>query len=329
MPMRSPLSTWAFVGLAAAAATPRTQSRREPVIDMHVHAYPSDWVRRVLERTATDKERLPDPPNPVTGRRSGAQTDDALLQATLAAMAQSNIVHAVASGPLATVYRWKAADPERILGAPLFPLPRLAPFPELPQLAEDYATGRLFAMGEVTAPYGGLAPSDEALEPYFDLCEKRGIPVGVHTGLAIPAATYDCCPGFRIELCNPLHVEPVLARHPKLRLYLMHAGYPYLEATIAVLGAYPDVQADLAAIDWLLPEAEFHDYLRRLVRAGLGKRLLFGTDQIVWPDAFELAISRIESAPFLTREQKRDILYNNAARFLRLGPEPPAARSSS
>jgi uncharacterized protein len=28
-----------------------------------------------------------------------------------------------------------------------------------------------------------------------------------------------------------------------------------------------------------------------------------------------------EEAPFLSREQKRDILYNNAARFLRLSEE--------
>jgi predicted TIM-barrel fold metal-dependent hydrolase len=29
-------------------------------------------------------------------------------------------------------------------------------------------------------------------------------------------------------------------------------------------------------------------------------------------------IQSIETAPFLTAEQKRDIFYNNAARFLRL-----------
>jgi uncharacterized protein len=32
----------------------------------------------------------------------------------------------------------------------------------------------------------------------------------------------------------------------------------------------------------------------------------------------KLALEGIETATFLTAEQKRDILYNNAARFLRL-----------
>ena len=35
----------------------------------------------------------------------------------------------------------------------------------------------------------------------------------------------------------------------------------------------------------------------------------------------EVAIDSITNAPFLSEEQKRDILYNNAARFLRLTPE--------
>jgi uncharacterized protein len=35
----------------------------------------------------------------------------------------------------------------------------------------------------------------------------------------------------------------------------------------------------------------------------------------------ERAVAVIEEAPFLSEEQKRDILYNNAARFLRLADE--------
>jgi predicted TIM-barrel fold metal-dependent hydrolase len=51
---------------------------------------------------------------------------------------------------------------------------------------------------------------------------------------------------------------------------------------------------------------------------------MFGSDQMVWPGAIEIAIANVESANFLTPEQKRDIFYNNAARFLRLSPEEMA-----
>ena len=37
-----------------------------------------------------------------------------------------------------------------------------------------------------------------------------------------------------------------------------------------------------------------------------------------WPESIGLAIEGIESAEFLSTEQKRDLFYNNAARFLRL-----------
>jgi predicted TIM-barrel fold metal-dependent hydrolase len=42
---------------------------------------------------------------------------------------------------------------------------------------------------------------------------------------------------------------------------------------------------------------------------------------MIWPGIIEPSIQSIEEAPFLTKEQKRDILYNNAARFLRLSKE--------
>ena len=39
------------------------------------------------------------------------------------------------------------------------------------------------------------------------------------------------------------------------------------------------------------------------------------------PEGIGLAVEAIEKADFLSPEQKRDILYNNAARFLRLSPD--------
>jgi predicted TIM-barrel fold metal-dependent hydrolase len=48
---------------------------------------------------------------------------------------------------------------------------------------------------------------------------------------------------------------------------------------------------------------------------------MFGSDQMIWPGIIEPAIKVIEDAPFLTSAQKRDIFYNNAARFLRLSKE--------
>ena len=48
---------------------------------------------------------------------------------------------------------------------------------------------------------------------------------------------------------------------------------------------------------------------------------MYGSDQMIWPEVIGETIEAIEDADFLTEEQKRDILYHNAARFLRLTDE--------
>jgi predicted TIM-barrel fold metal-dependent hydrolase len=125
-------------------------------------------------------------------------------------------------------------------------------------------------------------------------------------------------PAFRSAAGNPLLLEDVLVRHPRLRLYVENAGYPYADQMIAVMYQYPQLYADVSTITWVIPRTAFYDYLETFVRAGLGKRLMFGSDQMRWPEKIKEAISAIEQAPFLTDGQKRDIFFNNAARFLRI-----------
>ena len=94
-----------------------------------------------------------------------------------------------------------------------------------------------------------------------------------------------------------------------------------LDDTLAMLWTHPQLYVDVGAISFIIPRAGFHDYLRRIVEAGFGKRVLFGSDQVVFPDLIDVAIGSIETAGFLDQSQKRDILYNNAARFLRLSQD--------
>lgn len=88
-----------------------------------------------------------------------------------------------------------------------------------------------------------------------------------------------------------------------------------------MLYSHPQVYVDIADLTPYQPRQAFYNYLQRIVEAGFGNRVMFGSDQMVWPEAIERAIASIEEAPFLSEQQKRDILYNNAARFLRLSEE--------
>ena len=120
---------------------------------------------------------------------------------------------------------------------------------------------------------------------------------------------------------NPLAISDVIRQHPKIRIYVENAGWPFLEEMISTMYVYPNVYAYLSTISWIIPRNVFHQYLKDLVEAGLAKRLMFGSDQMIWPETIALAIDAINSAEFLSEEQKRDIFYNNAARFLRLSEE--------
>ena len=166
-------------------------------------------------------------------------------------------------------------------------------------------------------------PSDPQFEPYFALAEELGIPVGIHTGTSAPRSAFGdpangARPRFRLRYGNPLLLEDMLVRHPKLRVFMMHMGDPWLSETLAMLKMYPDLYLDLSVKNWVSPREVFHHYLKALMDAGYGDRLMFGSDQALWPEAIGLAIEGIESADFLTEDQKRDIFYNNAVRFFRL-----------
>jgi len=275
-----------------------------PIIDMHMHAFPAGYMGEV------------NMPNPVTGKPAAVASDEELMRATLKEMRRYHIVKAVASGPAEVVNRWKLEEPKRIIGGVHFD--EVTSLPDVQQLRQRFIAGQLGVLGELAAQYVGLTLNDSLFEPYLALAEKLDIPVGVHTGLGPEGTPYACCPKFRVTYGNPILLEDVLVKHPKLRLYIMHGGWPYLQETKAIMAVYPQVYADLAVINWILPREEFHDYLKGLIRAGLGKRIMFGSDQMVWPEAIGMAIEGIESAQFLSMEQKRDIFYNNAVRFLRL-----------
>ena len=263
---------------------PLQAQQRGPIIDMHLHAEPGDSLR----------------------------------QAVVALMDKSNIVTAFLShrGSLDEVFEWAEALPGRFIASPMVWDPADL---DLARLRREYEAGRFGGMGEIASQYSGIAADDPVLEPIFALAEEFDVPVLIHSHGTGAPGTAD----FRIELGRPTRIEEVLVRHPTLRIYIEQSGFPFLEETIALMYRYPNVYGDLS---WHQePREGWEWYLRGLLDAGLGRRLMFGSDAA--PTRLQLIsqnVDLIESASFLTDEQKVDILYNNAARFLRLSEEEVA-----
>jgi predicted TIM-barrel fold metal-dependent hydrolase len=313
------------------------QKRPVPVIDMHLHALrandqgpaplyvgapfrdlgihdPKDDFREVFMKALKTKMWAD------TSIRSPT-TDDSMRQMTLAVLDRHN-VYAVTSGDIETVRGWKKESPRRIINSVDWNF-GLAGRTGLTtdSLEKLFQSGEFSVFGEISIQYEGYSASDSAFEPYLAMAERLDIPVGIHVGCGPPGAPYIFAKNYRAKLHSPLLLEEALLRHPKLRVYAMHAGWPMLDDMLATLYTHPQLYVDVGVICYMIPRKEFYFYLERLVNAGFGKRIMFGSDNMVWPQAIELGIQAINNAPFLSAQQKRDILFNNAARFLRLTPE--------
>lgn len=293
---------------------------------MHLHAHALSMYGTPPPAVCTNDQDILfpglDPRDPVTPQRvkscarplSAPGSDEELVKETLYKLARYNI-RAVTSGPLDQVSKWHETAPDRIIPA--------LPFDDYDRREPDalrhlFKERRFAVFAEISAQYHGLSPADESLKPYFALAEELDIPVGIHLGEGPPGASYRGYPNYRARLSSAFMLEDVLVRHPRLRVYVMHYGSPLVEDMMSMLLAHPQLYVDVAGNNWMLPRTQFHDHLRRLVEAGFAKRIMFGSDAMIWPGTIDIAVQSIEAATFLSHEQKRDIFYGNAARFLRL-----------
>ena len=291
-------SSGVFFGTAVLAES------RMPVIDMHIHAFEGDWT---IENT---------PINPATKKPSAASTGSELMAETLAIMNRYNVTKGIVSGSLNAVQKWTETDPQRFIGSPLFPVGfgvnSKDEWPDVSVLKEELRKGRIGALGEITTQYAGLPANTPKLDLYYKFALEHRLPVAIHiAGSGAPGY-----PKLRLALGKPLLLDDVLIRYPNLRIYVMHAGFPFLDEMIALMIHYPQLYVDLGWISWATPKSTYYSFLSGLVDAELSDRIMFGSDQAWWPEAIGIGIERIEKAKFLTAGQKRDILYNNAARFL-------------
>lgn len=291
---------------------------QEPKIDVHVHTYHNagdvHWHGPGLPANATHEQKNED-----KFRRTQKLWD------------KYNVKVGVTSGELERIVGWQKADPERVLpGMIMGPAP-IVDKEFLDRIRAMAKKGEVQVLGEIALQYDGIAPDNPVYDVYFSLAEELDLPIAIHLGLGF-LNVHQGAPRYRVRAGDPLLLEEALNKHPNMRIYVMHAGWPFLDNMIGIMHTYPQVYVGLGNINHNIPKAEFHHYLKRLVDAGFGKRIMFGSDAfapdrnhtsdpfyyISFEERYARSIEYIESADFLSKEQKRDIFYNNAARFLRL-----------
>lgn len=268
------------------------------IIDVHLHSYTDDdyWGGKT-HRTG------------ITSPKTAADH----LKETIAQMNKNNVEFAVVSGTVESIALYTKADARFIPG--YMDDNGLIPVAEFDSLVKN---GKIKVFGEITGVYQGKTLNDSSYHPYLAICEKYGIPVAYHTGGGPSMTPFrSCCPKFRIALGDPLLIEDVLVRYPALKLYLMHGGELFYENAVRMMSMYLNLYIDVGVLLWVNPLIQ--DYAVRLLKlakkANLLDRVMFGTDQMTWPDAISHSVNYLKSLDFLTTAEKEKILYKNANNF--------------
>lgn len=270
------------------------------IVDVHLHSYTNTdyWGGRTHP----------------TGMDSPKSADEHLQQ-TIALLDRHRIEFAVVSGSLESLRKYTSADSRFIPG--YMDEENLISITDFENLIKD---GQIKVFGEITGVYHGRTLNDPVYEPYLRICQEYGIPVAYHTGGGPPMTPYRCCPKFRISLGDPLLIEDVLVKFPKLQVYLMHGGEVFYEHAVRMMKMYTHLYIDVGVILWVDPSLQDYavNLLKLAKKANVLDRVMFGSDQMVWPNAISKSIEFLNSLEFLSENEKRMILYDNAKRFLKL-----------
>lgn len=296
--MRLVISILVFCPLIALAG--------EPIIDIHLHCY--DETNYFVAPDARGKMAPPD--------------HEAHFHETYRLMREHNIVLGIPSNNRSSEAAWMQKDSDgRFLRGAYLSLGREEWTPE--EFEAEVKAGRVAVLGEIGAYYEGKTLADPGFEPFLEICERLGVPVAIHTGGGPSQITHRGAPKARLTNSNPLLIEEVLVRHPDLKLWLMHAGEFEWEGALRLMAMYPQVYADLGVLLWVhdMTKVWAERFLRDAQAMGMLDRVMFGSDQMIWPHGIEQSLQQLDSYEFLSAGEKRDILYNNAARFLGLSEE--------
>lgn len=305
----------------ASFAYAQNETRLPPIIDIHVHAFNVNpgagplcpWFLSDMPGADPTQENPSFFNTQCVDPLEAAKSNEEMQEEVIRRINDFNMT-IVAYGDGEIIRNWKkAAPPGRVI-----PGIGIDTTMSVEAFRDSLESGFYKVVAEVAPQYEGLSPSDSRFDPYFAVAEELNIPVGIHMGTGGNGMANLTRPGYRASMGNPFLLEDLLARHPKLKIWVMHAGYPMIDEMIALMGAHAYVYVDIAGMIWSYPLDEIHRYVKRLVQAGFGKRVIYGTDFILWPRMFETSMGVIEHAQYLSEDQKRDILFNNAARFLRM-----------
>jgi len=153
-----------------------------------------------------------------------------------------------------------------------------------------------------------FSASDPRLHPIYETCRDLAIPIVAHSGPSRVGA----------QLAEPRAFAEALRAFPDLTIVLAHLGGGAWGQTLEIARAFPNACFDCCEIlAWTgATNAPSDAQLARLIREIGPDRVLMGSD-FPWYGLGE-TVEHVMSLPLLSREEKAAILGANAARLFRL-----------
>jgi predicted TIM-barrel fold metal-dependent hydrolase len=267
-----------------------------PVFDVHTHVFPDAMAARVVQELA---HGLKDPPS-FDGTRAGL-----LRSMSAAGIAGSlNAPVATRAEQVVSINNWAA----RQNAWPMISFGSIHPdFPDIPgELRRLQGLG--LAGIKIHPEYQAFVPDEPRLDAVWRTCRELGLIVLMHAGndWLFPKPCR----------AQPAVTARVLRAWPGLTLIAAHFGgfelWDDVERELVGLPVYLDTSFTVG----YAPD----DQIVRMVRRHGVERVLFGTDT-PWQDQ-SATLTAFRRLPFTPAEQEA-ILWQNAARLLRLKPELP------
>lgn len=142
--------------------------------------------------------------------------------------------------------------------------------------------------------------NDERAFRIGEVVSKADVPMLVH------------CGDYRYNYSNPEHIKPFLERFPEITFIDAHfAGWSIWEDATRELSGFENLYVDLSSSLYALSSEKALE----LIHAYGADKVLWGTDYPMWESKSEMEyFNRID----LTDEERSQILYENAARILKL-----------
>lgn len=277
--------------------------KNQPIIDVHIH----------ITKGYSDNEDY---------NKINPDIDIAKVEWMRQRFDQNNIVLALGGGPMKYAKLWQQLDKRHRSGPrlPCNPLreqdePCESELPNLKELDSLFKNGTFKYLGETSFNSMGIHPADERFNPYWELAEKYQIPIGFHADAGPFKRNMEETPNWNEAYGNPSLLLPVLEKYPKLKIYLMHYPGRYFNECIEVMKKYEQIYCEITAVSMFAPKERWEPRVKKLYDEGLGDRLMFGSDYV---GTIRKNIEIIYNLDWLSDEQKRDVYYNNAAKFLNL-----------